>query len=146
SFSHRMTVGREHPMASAAAWGVAKPARSLAFLARSWSGMRGMSVSLHFGPVSWLTFAVSRLTLAATMITKSQAIELYGSVKALQAALGLKTHSAIYMWPDGEPIPENHALRLRYQLKPEAFDEKGNYIAPTSKPRKRKVAGAGEAA
>lgn len=61
-------------------------------------------------------------------ITKEQAIKLFGSVKALQTALGLKTHSAIYMWPNGEPIPENHALRIRYQLKPEAFDADGNLI------------------
>lgn len=65
------------------------------------------------------------------MVTKEQAIALYGSVKALQAALGLKTHSAIYMWPDGQPIPDAHALRLRYQLRPEAFDEDGNYIGPS---------------
>lgn len=63
------------------------------------------------------------------MITKEQAIALFGSVKALQAALGLKTHSAIYMWKDGEPIPEAHELRLRYQLKPEAFGADGNLIA-----------------
>lgn len=59
-------------------------------------------------------------------LTKEQAIELFGSVKALQAALGLKTHSAIYMWEDGEPIPDGHYLRIRYQLKPKAFDAAGN--------------------
>lgn len=64
------------------------------------------------------------------MITKEQAIALYGSVKELQTALGLKTHSAIYMWPNWKPIPEAHALRIRYQLKPEAFDAVGNYIGP----------------
>lgn len=62
------------------------------------------------------------------MITKQQAIELFGSVKALQLALGLGTHSAIYMWPDGEAIPEVHYLRIRYQLKPEAFDADGGLI------------------
>lgn len=68
------------------------------------------------------------LTMAAMNITKEQAIRLFGSVKALQTALGLKTHSAIYMWPDGEPIPENHALRIRYQLRPNDFDAQGNLI------------------
>lgn len=61
-------------------------------------------------------------------ITKEQAIRLFGSVKALQTALGLGTHSAIYMWRDGEPIPENHALRIRYELRPEAFDATGNLL------------------
>lgn len=64
------------------------------------------------------------------MVTKEQAIALYGSVKALQFALGLKTHSAIYMWADGQAIPDYHALRLRYELRPEAFDADGNYIGP----------------
>lgn len=64
------------------------------------------------------------------MITKQQAIALFGSVKELQTALGLKTHSAIYMWRDGEPIPENHALKIRYVLKPESFDADGNFIDP----------------
>lgn len=59
------------------------------------------------------------------MLTKEQAIELFGSVKELQTALGLKTHSAIYMWQDGEPIPEAHYLRIRYQLKPRAFNADG---------------------
>lgn len=74
------------------------------------------------------------------MITKEQAISLYGSVKALQEALGLKTHSAIYMWPDGETIPDTHGLRLRYQLKPEAFDNAGNYIGPAPKRQKARAA------
>ncbi len=62
------------------------------------------------------------------MLIKEQAIALFGSVKALQLALGLKTHSAIYMWADGMPIPEAHELRIRYQLKPEAFDAEGNLL------------------
>lgn len=88
-----------------------------------------MSATLHPGIVRVLTITVSALTLTRMhTITKEQAIRLFGSVKSLQTALGLKTHSAIYMWPDGEPIPENHALRIRYQLKPEAFDQAGNLI------------------
>lgn len=65
------------------------------------------------------------------MITKNQAIALFGSVKELQTALGLKTHSAISMWGDN-PIPEVHELRIRYELKPEAFNPDGSLIAPTT--------------
>lgn len=75
-----------------------------------------------------------------TTITKEQAIALYGSVKSLQAALGLKTHSAIYMWPSGEAIPENHALRIRYELRPDAFDTAGNYVGPAAQGGDRDVA------
>jgi hypothetical protein len=60
------------------------------------------------------------------MLTKAQAIHLFGSVEKLRAALGLKTRQAIYMW--GENVPLHHALRIRYELKPEAFDEQGNLI------------------
>jgi hypothetical protein len=63
------------------------------------------------------------------MLTKNQAIALFGSVKELQTALGLKTHSSISMWGDN-PIPEVHELRIRYELKPEAFDAAGNLLAP----------------
>lgn len=62
----------------------------------------------------------------SVMLTKAQAIELFGSVEKLRAALGLKTRQAIYMW--GENVPAQHALRIRYELKPEAFDEQGNLI------------------
>ena len=65
------------------------------------------------------------------MITREQAIALYGgSPKALQAALGLRTHSSISMWERGKAIPLVHFLRLRYELHPEAFDADGNYIGP----------------
>lgn len=60
------------------------------------------------------------------MLTKTQAIELFGSVEKLRLALGLKTRQAIYMW--GENVPTHHALRIRYELMPEAFDEQGNLI------------------
>ena len=84
-----------------------------------------MAQTVSAMPVSGLTIAVSALTLGSMNITKEQAIALFGSRKALQATLGLKSHAAIVMWPDGEPIPDAHALRIRYQLKPEAFDAKG---------------------
>ena len=32
------------------------------------------------------------------------------------------------MWKDGEAIPVAHELRLRYQLRPEAFDADGGLI------------------
>lgn len=86
------------------------------------------------------------------MITKAQAIQLFGSVRALQAALGLKTHSAIYMWKDGEAIPENHYLRIRYELMPESFDTDGNLrpeaseeIDPARRGTAAKAGGAAEA-
>ena len=59
------------------------------------------------------------------MLLKEQAIGLFGSVKGLRDALGLRTRSAIYMWKPGEPIPETHELRIRYELKPQAFDANG---------------------
>jgi len=59
------------------------------------------------------------------MLLKEQAIGLFGSVKGLRDALGLRTRSAIYMWKPGEPIPEAHELRIRYELMPQAFDASG---------------------
>lgn len=61
-------------------------------------------------------------------ITKEQAVRLFGSRKELQAALGLQSHATIVMWEDGKPIPEVHALRIRYVLRPEAFDAAGNLL------------------
>lgn len=84
-----------------------------------------MTQTLSASPVSGLTIAVSSLTLGCMDITKEQAIQLFGGRKALQNALGLKSHSAIVMWAAGEPIPEAHALRIRFVLRPEAFDARG---------------------
>lgn len=61
------------------------------------------------------------------MLTKRQAIGLYGSVKDLAAALN-RTRAAIYMWRDDRPIPKNAELRLRYELKPESFDANGALV------------------
>jgi hypothetical protein len=55
------------------------------------------------------------------MLLKHEAIALFESVEELRKALGLKTRHAIYMWPDGEPIPEHHELKIRFVLRPEAF-------------------------
>lgn len=59
------------------------------------------------------------------MITKAQAIELFGTVEKLRAALGLKNRQAIYQWKE-DRIPMNHFLRIRYELRPDAFDVQGN--------------------
>jgi hypothetical protein len=67
------------------------------------------------------------------MLLKEQAIGLFGSVKGLRDALGLRTRSAIYMWKPGEPIPETHELRIRYELKPQAFDANGGLLSDALK-------------
>lgn len=55
-------------------------------------------------------------------ITKAEALSLYSTATELADALGIGK-SAVSMWPDG-PIPEAHDLKLRYELKPEAFAKK----------------------
>lgn len=64
------------------------------------------------------------------MLTRTEAVSLYGSAAALADALGYASRHAIYMWPKTGPIPEQPYLRLRYQLKPEAFDADGKLIVP----------------
>lgn len=66
------------------------------------------------------------------MLTKTDAIALFGSVKALQEALGLKSHATISMWPTDRSIPRVHELEIRYRLRPEAFDAEGNLAANQS--------------
>ncbi len=71
------------------------------------------------------------------MITKSQAIELFGTVEKLRAALGLKNRQAIYQWSE-DRIPEAHFLRIRYELRPDAFDANGVYKGkPTDVPKSK---------
>lgn len=60
-----------------------------------------------------------------TNLSKAEAIALYGSVTKLARAIG-RTHSAVSMWNDDAPIPNEHYLALRYQLRPDAFDEQGD--------------------
>ena len=52
-------------------------------------------------------------------LSKKEAIALFSSAKELATALGI-SKSAVSQWPDG-PIPDNHDLRIRYELKPEHF-------------------------
>jgi hypothetical protein len=67
------------------------------------------------------------------MITRQQAIDLYeGSVIALATALDCTRH-AIYMWPKVGHIPERPYMKIRYELKPEAFDAKGRILAKRSR-------------
>lgn len=53
-------------------------------------------------------------------ILKEEAIALFGSQAALARALDISP-AAVSQYRDGEPIPEKQALRLRYEIKPEAF-------------------------
>ena len=54
-------------------------------------------------------------------ILKEHALAAYGNVGSeLAKALGI-TPSAVYQWKDGEAIPNEQALKLRYVLKPELF-------------------------
>ena len=70
------------------------------------------------------------------MITREQAIALYsGSVANLASALGYTSRHAVYMWKKKKPIPEWAYLKLRYELRPEAFDRSGNLTAAPTKRR-----------
>lgn len=53
-------------------------------------------------------------------ITKERAVSAFGSQTKLAEALGI-SKAAVSKWPPGEPIPQKQALRLYYQIKPEAF-------------------------
>lgn len=69
-------------------------------------------------------------------IYKRDAIAAYGSPTALAEALGI-SRPAVVMWPDNRPIPQRHALRLRYELKPDVF---GPPPSVASKRAKKKAA------
>lgn len=56
-----------------------------------------------------------------TIIIKEDAIALFGTQSALANALGI-TRQAVCQWPDREPIPQEHALRLKYEIKPKKGD------------------------
>ena len=66
---------------------------------------------------------ISRLIMCH--MTKSELLNLLG-VKPAELARILKiSRSAISQWPDDEPVPERQELRLRYELRPEAFEGPG---------------------
>lgn len=63
------------------------------------------------------------------MITRQQAINLFGSAVNLASALGYKSRHAVYMWPKTGRIPDEPFLKIRYQLRPEAFNADGSLKA-----------------
>jgi DNA-binding transcriptional regulator YdaS (Cro superfamily) len=64
-------------------------------------------------------------------IWKKEAIEAYGTQQALADALGI-SRTAVTMWSDERPIPREHQLRLRYELKPELFGDQAT-TQPTAR-------------
>lgn len=54
-------------------------------------------------------------------ISKDEAIALFGSRRELADALGISIQ-AVGQWDDDE-IPEKQAMKIRYVLKPEAFED-----------------------
>lgn len=53
-------------------------------------------------------------------IYKRDAVAAYGTQQALADALGI-SRTAVSMWSDDKPIPREHALALRYELRPDLF-------------------------
>lgn len=45
--------------------------------------------------------------------------------RELAKELGYGSRHAVYMWPKDGAIPERAVLKIRYELKPEAFDASG---------------------
>jgi hypothetical protein len=67
------------------------------------------------------------------MISRDEAISLFdGRVGDLAAALGYKSRHSVYMWPRTGPIPEVAYLKLRYEIKPEAFGQDGKLLCTQS--------------
>lgn len=79
--------------------------------------------SLKFSPVTILTFASGSATMRTMDIYKKDAIAPYGTQQALADALGIG-RTAVTMWADDKPIPKEHELRLRYELRPDVFGVK----------------------
>jgi len=55
-----------------------------------------------------------------SVILKEEALALYPTATALANALGI-TKGAVSQWEEGKPIPDEQALRLRYEIAPEKF-------------------------
>jgi hypothetical protein len=69
-------------------------------------------------------------------ITKHEALALYGgSAEQLARALGYRGRQAVYMW--GDKVPEAAALKLRHEIKPEAFNRDGTLKASIRQEAKR---------
>lgn len=61
-------------------------------------------------------------TQTTNNLKKEQAVKLFGTASKLAAALGI-SKQAVSLWPARRPIPDEHYLRIRYELKPEAFKD-----------------------
>ena len=57
-------------------------------------------------------------------MTKTQILKLLSVTPVELARILGVTPEAIYMWSDTGPIPEKQLLRLKYELRPEAFKNK----------------------
>lgn len=55
-------------------------------------------------------------------ISKTEAIGMFRNKAHLAKALGL-TRQAIDRWADDKPIPQKHALAIRFILRPELFED-----------------------
>lgn len=55
-------------------------------------------------------------------VNKQQALAAFGGNSSALARVLDITPQAVYQWPDG-PIPELHALKLRYVLMPDVFGQ-----------------------
>jgi hypothetical protein len=67
-------------------------------------------------------------------LRKHEAIALFSTAKGLATALGI-SKSAVSQWSEG-PIPENHDLKIRYELRPERFRRPAGPGLPPSPARK----------
>ena len=64
-------------------------------------------------------------------ISKQESIALFTTAKELAQALGI-SKSAVSQWSEG-PIPQNHDLRIRYELRPEHFRKAPDGVAEQEK-------------
>ena len=77
--------------------------------------------------------------MTTEILTKEQALALFGDAKTLCAALNI-TRSAFYQWKDGEAIPELQDLKIRHQLKPVLFGGPSPVVRATYTPVEGAVA------
>ena len=52
-----------------------------------------------------------------------------GKKKNIADCLGV-TKQLVSQWPLNDPIPNVHQLRLKYELKPELFNDAGELVGP----------------